>query len=224
MDPLFLFLVCGLVAGVAGSFVAARLMAVDRLWALPGKPEPRTLVRPLVQAATIYNATGPTGLVAVAAASDHPLVKAALRQIIEGRGADELRASLNARLDSMYRTDLKCQFAGRLLGKFAPVLGITGMAGAMYLALSQLKDSSGSVAGLAVAVMLLMVGGNLIAMFSRKLSRGAPRATSAGQIGGAMVIEAAAMIRGGATPQAVENRLGVMLGDEPAPAAASQAA
>lgn len=224
MEPLFFYLAGGLGAGVAGSFVAARLMAVDRLWALPGKPEPRSLVRPLVQAATIYSATGPSGLVALAAGNDHPLISAALRQIIQGRSADELRASLTARLNAMHRTDQKCQFAGRLLGRLAPVLGITGMAGAMYLALSQLKDSGGSVAGLAVAVMLLMVGGNLIAMFSRKLSRGAPSASAAGQIGGSMVIEAAAMIRGGATPQAVEHRLLVILGDEPAGAAIAQAA
>ncbi len=224
MDPVFFYLVGGLAAGVAGSFVAARLMAVDRLWALPGKPPPRSLVRPLVQAAAIYNATGPSGLVAVAASNDHPLIAAALCQIIQGRSAEQLRSSLTARLNAMHRSDQQCQFAGRLLAKFAPVLGITGMAGAMYLALSQLRESGGSVAGLAVAVMLLMVGGNLIAMFSRKLSRGAPNATAAGQIGGSMVIEAAAMIRSGATPQAVEHRLLVILGDELAGTVVSQAA
>ncbi|HZW07171.1 MAG TPA: MotA/TolQ/ExbB proton channel family protein, partial [Phycisphaerales bacterium] len=184
MDPVFFYLIGGLTAGVLGSFVSARLMGVDRLWALPGRPEPRTLVRPLVQAATLYRATGPAGLIGAAASADHPLLAAALRFIIEGHAAEAIRAELNAELNRMHTADRRCQFVGRLLGQLSPALGITGMAGAMYLALSRLQDPTGSVAGLAVGVMMLMVGGHLIAMFGRRLSKATPKATTAGQITG----------------------------------------
>lgn len=224
MEPIIIYFVGGLCAGVLGSFVAARLAGVDRLWALPGKPEPRTLVKPLSQAATVYRATGPSGLVSLAAACDHPLLAYALRQIVEGRSAESIRTSINDRLNAMHRFDRRCQFFGRLLAQFAPVMGIAGMAGAMYLGLSRLQDPDGSVVGLAVAVMLLMVGGNLIALFSRRMSRATPKATSAGQIGGSMIIEAAAMIQEGASSQDVERRLMAMTGDAPAPASFAQAA
>ena len=73
MDPVIAYFITGLIAGVAGSFVAARLLRVDRLWARRAS-QPRELVRPLTQAATIYQATGPAGLVAVAAAQDNLLL------------------------------------------------------------------------------------------------------------------------------------------------------
>jgi len=220
VDPVFIYLITGLSAGVLGSFVSARLMGVDRLWAMPGKPEPRTLLRPLVQAATLYRATGPAGLISAAAAADHPLLAMALRRVIEGHAAESIRADLNTELNRLHTADRRCQFAGRLLGQLSPALGITGMAGAMYLALSRLQDPTGSVTGLAVGVMMLMVGGHVVALFGRRLSKATPQATSAGQIAGSLVIEAAVMMRQGQSPQEIERRLSDLLGE---PAAAEPA-
>lgn len=224
MDPVVAYFISGLIAGVAGSFIAAKLLRVDRLWALPGKPEPRSLIVPLKQAATVYQVTGPQGLIALAASVDHPLLAYALGQIIQGHSADAVRANVNNRLDSMHTTDRRCQFAGRLLYQLAPVLGITGMAGAMYLGLSRLQDPTGSAAALAVGVMILLLGSNLIALFSRRLSKAAPQATVAGQIAGSMIVEAATLIRSGANAAAVESRLRTMLGDTPAVPAIAKAA
>jgi flagellar motor component MotA len=224
VDPAILYLALGLGAATIGSFIAARLCGIDRLWALPDKPDPRSLVRPLTQAATVYRATGPSGLVAVAAASDHPLLRFALRQIIEGHSADAVRNAVSVRLAALHAVDSRCQFVGRILGQLAPALGITGMAGAMYLGLSRLQDPTGSVAGLAIGVMMLMIGGNLIAFFSRRLSRAMPRATTAGQLGGALIVEASAMIRRGAMPAEIERRMLVLLGETPASGELAQAA
>ena len=224
MDAVSFYFVFGLVAGVAGSFIAARLMRVDRLWALPGKPDPRTLIKPLTQAANVYQVTGPTGLIALAAAVDHPLLAYALGQIIQGHSAEVVRSNINNRLNLLHETDRRCQFFGRLLSRLAPVLGIAGMAGAMFVGLSKLQDPTGSAAALAIAVMLLMVGSNLIALFSRKLSKAAPVATITGQVAGAIIVEGATMIRSGATPQAIESRLLALLGDEPASSAMARAA
>lgn len=224
MDPVIVYFISGLIAGVTGSFFAARLLQVDRLWALPGKPDPRSLVRPLSQAANVYQATGPTGLVALAAAADHKLLSYALNQVIQGHPAETVRTNVNQRLIALHETDKRCQFTGRIFAQLAPVLGITGLAGAMYIGLSRLQDPTGSAAGTAVAVLLLMIGGNLVAMFSRRLTKATPQMTSAGQIAGSLIVEAATMIRSGATAQSVESRLFAMLGDEPAATPAAQAA
>ena len=144
--------------------------------------------------------------------------------MIEGNPAETIRANVNRRLNALHETDRRCQFVGRLLAQLAPVLGIAGMAGAMYVGLSRLQDPTGSVSGLAIAVLLLMIGGNLIAMFSRRLTQSTPRATSAGQIAGSLIVEGATLIRSGATAQAVESRLITLLGDEPAAPALSKAA
>ena len=79
MDPVFIYFIGGLAAGVLGSFLAARLMGVDRLWSLSDKPSPEDLLAPLLRAAKVYSAAGPSGLVAVAGAAEHPLLRYALR-------------------------------------------------------------------------------------------------------------------------------------------------
>lgn len=214
MDPVAFYFIGGLLAGVFGSFIAARLMHVDRLWALPSKPQPQSLIKPLTQAASVYALTGPAGLVALASNADHPFMRSALRLIIEGRTPDNLRETLQKKAHATHEFDRRCQFLGRLLAQLAPVLGIAGMAGAMYIGLSRLSDPTGSAAGLAVAAAMLMVGGNLIAMFSRRLAKPAPTATAAGLVATTMIIEAAAMIREGATAKAVEQRLSTLTGEE----------
>jgi chemotaxis protein MotA len=224
VDPVFLYLIGGLIAGVVGSFIAARLLTVDRLWALPDKPAPRSFLASLTTAAKVYTVTGPSGLVNLVGATEHPLLSYALKLVIHGTSPQEIRQRVSDRLDALHAVDRRCQFAGRLLSQLSPVLGITGMAGAMYLALSRLNDPTGSAAGLAVCVLLLMVGGNLIAIFGRRLSKVTPQSTGAGQVTGTMIIEATAMIRSGATPQAVEARLLAILGDEPAAPAIAKAA
>jgi flagellar motor component MotA len=224
VDPVAFYFIFGLIGGVAGSFLAARLLRVDRLWALPGKPEPRSLIKPLTQAANVYQVTGPTGLVALAASADHPLLAYALDQIIQGHSAQQVRANVNRRLNALHETDRRCQYFGRVLNQFAPVLGIAGMAGAMYVGLSRLQDPTGSAAGLAIGVMFLLIGSNLIALFSRRLSKAAPLATTAGQVAGSMIVEAATLIRSGETAQTIERRLQVLLGDEPVSATIAKAA
>jgi len=224
VDPVIAYFLLGLVAGVGGSFLAARLARVDRLWALPDKPDPRALVQPIGRAARVYHATGPSGLVAVASSCDHPLLGYALRLVVRGEPAVAIRRAVSDRLAATHRVDRRCQFVGRLLGQLAPVLGISGMAGAMYLGLSRLQDPTGSVAGLAISVMLLMVGGNLIAMFGRRLSRATPPATIAGQVAGAMIIEGASMIRDGSSPTDVERRLLAICDPGPADRPMAQAA
>ena len=104
MDPVVFYFIFGLIAGVTGSFIAARLLRVDRLWSLPGKPDPRTLIRPLTQAATVYQVTGPTGLIALAASVDHPLLAYALGRSLtleDLAAADELAPKLKERGDGL---------------------------------------------------------------------------------------------------------------------------
>lgn len=224
MDPVFIYFIGGLAAGVLGSFLAARLMGVDRLWSLSDKPSPEDLLAPLLRAAKVYSAAGPSGLVAVAGAAEHPLLRYALRQVLEGRSPDEVRARTSAKFEAFLAADRRLHFAGRLLGTLSPVLGIAGMAGAMYLALSRLNEPTGSAAGLAVGVMLLMVGGNVIALFSRRLGRSSPQATSAGIVAGTMIVEAAGMIRAGAPASEIQSRLHILLGEAPAAPGRSLAA
>ncbi|MFT3686095.1 MAG: hypothetical protein QM783_14440 [Phycisphaerales bacterium] len=224
VDPVLFYFVGGLTAGVLGSFVAARLLRVDRLWSGSGKLDPVSVVTPLVQAAKVYAVTGPSGLVNIAGAAEYPLLRYALCQVIDGKSPEEVRTNVYRRLDRMHRVDRRYRFAGRLLGSLSPVLGITGMAGAMYLGLSRLNDPTGSASGLAICVLLLMVGGNLIAMFGRRLSAAPMESAVAGQVAGAVIAEGTALIRSGATAQEVAHRARVMLGEEPPTAELAKAA
>lgn len=219
MDPVYLFFIIGIAAALVGSFVAARLLKIDRLCAAPGRHTPKQLTDFLLQAATIANQAGNHALIPLIHSTDHKLLSLGLKLVADGQPDSTIRSTLESRFKRNLAFDKRCHGIGRTLAFLAPTLGIAGMTGAMFLALQQLEDPTKSAAGLSISVLVLLFGANLINIFIRRIPKDLHDTITHGVLSSSLIIEGTCALSRGVHPSDLQVHLNrILLNDAPAPA------
>lgn len=218
------YLVAGLCLAVAGAFIAARLMKLDRLWAQRDDASLDLLADQLAAAATIASQDDPSHLRGLADRAGHVLLSAGLYRVASGVGLTELKQALLDQSRDLARRDERWRFAGRLLSYAAPVAGLGCMVGALIVGLRSLQDATSMSAGGAVGIVVLLVAAPLMNAVARRLPKADSTSIARGELLAIAITEAVLLVRQGASAADVRGKFDAILGRTPAPVAFSRAA
>jgi hypothetical protein len=168
----------GLTTALVGSFVAARLMRIDRLWTGLGGPDydarARATRQDLVNLATqTFDATGPRP------APLHPLIATAAPLLRASASPDQLRRTLAQELARAAGPSRAARSLGSALSLASPIAGLGLLITGLFSALSTLQGVAGSATlasgpapispTSALSLMALVIAVPLVATIARRL-------------------------------------------------------
>ncbi len=201
-------LIGGLVGGVLGAMVAARLMRLDRLWT-PRGGVPVGEIADRLRAA----ARGGSGDVRVVDAG-HPVLLRGLAMVAAGRNAAEIRRELLAQSVVIARRDRVWRSVGRALGFAAPICGLAFMAGALFGALGALEEPGGMTSNGVIGLVMLVVAAPMMHALAWRFPKIEMEYTARRELLATAIAEGVVAIGAGAGEGEVLGRFDEVLGRE----------
>lgn len=218
-----IYLISGLIGGVLGAMIAARLVRLDRLW-LPNAEVSIADIAASLRASASAAADGRPALLASIREAKHPLLAQGLALLAAGTPAGEIRKILSARSLEIGRRDEAWRAFGRVLGYAAPICGLACMVAAFFRSLGVLNDPDGISSGGAVALIMLVIAAPMMNALARRFPKGAASDTSRGELLAAAITEGVVAIGGGASGLEAEQVFSRVLGRPASHASLSVAA
>ena len=138
---------------------------------------------------------------------DEPFVKSGLLLLVDGKGADVIRSTLEVELITLEQRDLQGAKVIESMGGYAPTLGIIGAVLGLIHVMSNLSDPEGLGAGIATAFVATIYGIGIANLFFLPVANKIKSLVLMRYQHQEMVLDGLMSIAEGQNPKAIQQRL-----------------